>query len=214
MYLSHVCKYSYCQMVGWKKQIGAARFGRNRDVVSLKLVFLVAVVYLILCHAPVIGPVLSKTTFGVSGAYADSVVAHPVGLTTPQCMMVRDEFVHIFMDEDSGIVVDCNSSVVALVWNQMVSRQYGVNSFDDLRNTTDANIAKILMRAALGSYVDTTDPTRSFANIRADAYAGRVTRVPSDADVKVGILEVTLVAALLAVWQSWWASTQVVHNTV
>jgi hypothetical protein len=193
------------------RRIASERFKKHHSVISINFVIGVAIVYAILCHVPVIGTLLPRLEI-LPGAHGSISVEGPVLLTTSQCYMIRDDFVEMFMDKDSGEIQDCHSAVVALVWDQIIVRQYGINSFEDLRPTvngtisliSDATISKLLMRAALGSYVDTTDPTRSFATIRADAYAARVIRVPGNADVKVQILEVALVAALLAVWQGWW----------
>jgi hypothetical protein len=193
------------------RRIASERFKKHHSVISINFVIGVAILYAFLCHVPVIGTLLPTLAI-LPGAHASMSVAGPVFLTSAQCLMVRDDFVEMFMDNDSGEIEDCHSAVVALVWDQIIVRQYGINSFEDLRPTvngtipliSDAKISKLLMRAALGSYVDTTDPTRSFATIRADAYAARVIRVPGNSDVKVQILEVALVAALLAVWQGWW----------
>jgi hypothetical protein len=197
-------------------RITSERFKKHHDVLSLKFVIVVAVIYVVLCHMPLIGTGLPKLHL-LPGAEASTIVDGPVLLTNFQCKLLRDDFVEMFMEHDTGEIEDCHSAVVALVWDQIIVRQYGINSFEDLRpnanattgNATtwvisDASISKLLMRAALGSYVDTTDPTRSFAKIRADAYAGRVVRIPASSEVKVTILEVALVAALLAVWQGWW----------
>jgi hypothetical protein len=193
------------------RRITSERFKKHHGVLSLKFLIVVAMLYVLLCHMPLIGTGLPKLHL-LPGAEASTIVDGPVLLTTFQCKLLRDDFVEMFMEHDTGEIEDCHNAVVALVWDQIIVRQYGITSFEDLRpngNATtwvisDASISKLLMRAALGSYVDTTDPTRSFAKIRADAYAGRVVRIPASSEVKVTILEVALVAALLAVWQGWW----------
>ena len=193
------------------RRISSERFKKHHAVLSIHFVIFVAIIYAILCHVPLIGIVLPKIHL-LPAAEASTIVPGPVLLTVSQCKLLRDDFVEMFMEEDTGEIEDCHSAVVALVWHQIIVRQYGINSFEDLRSNenatssviSDAQISKLLMRAALGSYVDTTDPNRSFAKIRADAYAGRVVRIPGSSEVKVTILEVALVASLMAVWQGWW----------
>jgi hypothetical protein len=132
-----------------------------------------------------------------------------MNLTEEQCMLVRDNFVKMFMDKHSGDIMDCHNDVVQKVWDHTLLRVYNISTFEDVRNkevVSDEQLTQILMRTALGSYIDTTDTSRSFARIRADAYTGEVKRMPGNSDVKVGILEVALVASLLAVWQGWWVT--------
>jgi hypothetical protein len=206
---------------------GSNVFRKDKAILSIQFLVFVAFLYVVICFVPVLGDALPKLQL-LPGAYADTIVTGPVSLTAAQCALIRDDFVELFMDEDSGEIQDCHSAVIALVWDQVIVRQYGIKSFDDLRrnkNVTshgvytngtadvesdgdtwlvaDAVISKILMRSVLGSYIDTTDPTRSFATIRADPYASRIVRVPASSELKVSMLEVVIVAALVAVWQGW-----------
>jgi hypothetical protein len=180
----------------------------RRGVLSYRLVFAVAVLYAFLCHMPLIGSIIPRVQLFPAAHAATVPSTTTLDVNATQCTLLRDSFVEMFLDSDAGEVVDCRSAVVALVWDHIINRKYGVASFEQIRhNTTDAQLAELVMRAALGTYIDTTDPSRSFARIRADVYEGRVVRVPGDSDVKVGILEVALVAALLAVWQGWWMAS-------
>lgn len=196
------------------RPVSSRRRRQRQTLFSMTFVLAVTVLYIALCHVPYFGTGLPRFAM-FPGAMAQVPVAlarGPSALTTAQCTMVRDDFVKMFMDHDSGEILDCHSLVVALVWDHVIVRQYGVERFDDLRsyengtNTglSDIKISQLLMRAAVGAYVDTTDPTRSFTRIRADPYNGRVVRVPGSSDMQVTMLEVALVAALVAVWQSWW----------
>lgn len=183
---------------------------RHHRVLTWRTLVYVAVLYLVLCQVPLV-----PRRWSLLPAVGAAVVpVGPTGLDAAQCQLLRDDFVDVFMDADGGEIADCHSAVVALVWDQIVGRKYGVRSFDGVRhNTTDAQLSELLMRAALGTYVDTTDPLRAFARVRADPFEGRVVRVPGDADVKVWVLQVVLFAALAAVWQSWWVGASALDSS-
>ena len=135
------------------------------------------------------------------------------GITAEQCQMLLYEFRQTFVRDGDGypLITSCSTQVIQLMWAQQIQRVYSsasgvrIDSYNDIRTLPDAQFAKLVVNAAAGSLMDstqqaTTDPT---IRIRVDTHGHFQRYVLNDTN-RITALQTMLVFSIVTIAVTWW----------
>lgn len=134
------------------------------------------------------------------------------GLTVPQCALLLSEFKHTFVRSGDGYpdINSCDSQVVRLMWDQQIQRVYAddvtpINDFQVLRSLPDAQFAKLVVNAAAGSLMDSSQQGSEDAmvRIRVDSHGHFQRYVQNDSN-RITTLQTMLVISIVTLAVTWW----------
>lgn len=134
------------------------------------------------------------------------------GLTDSQCVLLLAEFRHTFVRSGDGYpdIKSCESRIVRLMWDQQIQRVYSVDderldTFDSLRSLSDAEFAKLVINAAAGSLMDSSQQGSedAMARIRVDSYGHFQRYVMNDSN-RITTLQTMLVLSIVTLAVTWW----------
>jgi hypothetical protein len=145
------------------------------------------------------------------GAFARS--AHALtGLTEPQCVLLLAEFTHTFVRDGDGypVINSCESRIVRLMWDQQIQRVYSddgarIDTYEQLRSLPDAQFAKLVVNAAAGSLMDSSQQGSEDAmvRIRVDSHGHFQRYVLNDSN-RITTLQTMLVLSIVTLAVTWW----------
>jgi hypothetical protein len=133
-------------------------------------------------------------------------------LTGPQCKLILSEVQHTFVRDGDGYpaINSCESRIVRLMWDQQIQRVYSDNgaqldSFDLLRSLPDEQFAKLVVNAAAGSLMDSSQQGSddSLVRIRVDAHGHFQRYVLHDSN-RIIALQTMLVLSIVTLAVTWW----------
>jgi hypothetical protein len=134
-------------------------------------------------------------------------------LTPDQCGSLLAEFTNTFIRAGDGypIIDSCDTRVVRLMWDQLLSRVYSttggvqITSFAHLRDLPDAQFAKLVVNAAAGSLMDSTQQNSDDAviRIRVDSH-GHFSRYVLHDSNRIAALQTMLVISIVTLAVTWW----------
>jgi len=134
-------------------------------------------------------------------------------ITAAQCELLLFEFQHTFVKDGDGYpsIDSCNARVVRLMWAQQIQRVYAsgmdtsIDSYDDLRHLPDAQFAKLVINAAAGSLMDSTQQSSddTTTRIRVDQHGHFQRYVLNDSN-RVTALQTMLVLSIVTLAVTWW----------
>ena len=134
-------------------------------------------------------------------------------LTETQCKMLLFEFQHTFVREGDGypVINSCDTRVVRLMWAQQIQRVYSagsnvrIDSYNDLRHLPDAQFAKLVVNAAAGSLMDSTQQASddTTTRIRVDEHGHFQRYVLNDSN-RITALQCMLTLAITTLAVTWW----------
>jgi len=134
------------------------------------------------------------------------------GLTPTQCGYLLDEFRNTFIREGDGYpqIDSCETRVVRLMWDQLLNRVYStygteINSYASLRNLSDQQFAKLIINAAAGSLMDSTqqDSDSAVIRIRVNSH-GHFSRYVLHDTNRIAALQTMLVVSITTLAVTWW----------
>jgi hypothetical protein len=134
------------------------------------------------------------------------------GLTEPQCLLLLSEFQHTFVRPGDGYpaITSCDSRIVQLMWQQQIQRVYSgdgerIDTYEQLRTLPDAEFAKLIVNAAAGSLMDSSQQGSedSMVRIRVDAYGHFQRYVMNDSN-RITTLQTMLVLSIVTLAVTWW----------
>ena len=134
-------------------------------------------------------------------------------ITAEQCKLLLSEFQHTFVRQGDGYpdIESCDSRIVRLMWAQQIQRVYSsgdsvrIESYDDLRHLPDAQFAKLVINAAAGSLMDSTQQSTddTTTRIRVDAFGHFQRNVLNDSN-RITALQTMLVLSIVTLAVTWW----------
>jgi hypothetical protein len=134
------------------------------------------------------------------------------GLTEPQCVLLLSEFRQTFVRSGDGYpdINSCESQIVRLMWDQQIQRVYSddvtlLNDFQVLRSLPDAQFAKLVVNAAAGSLMDSSQQGSDDAmvRIRVDSHGHFQRYVQNDSN-RITTLQTMLVMSIVTLAVTWW----------
>jgi len=134
-------------------------------------------------------------------------------ITAEQCRLLLSEFQHTFVRRGDGYpdIESCDSRIVRLMWAQQIQRVYSsgdsvrIDSYDNLRSLPDAQFAKLVINAAAGSLMDSTQQATddTTTRIRVDEYGHFQRYVLNDSN-RITALQTMLVLSIVTLAVTWW----------
>jgi hypothetical protein len=134
------------------------------------------------------------------------------GLTKSQCTLLLAEFQHTFVRDGDGYpaITSCDSRIVRLMWDQQIQRVYSdngarIDTYDILRSLPDAQFAKLIVNAAAGSLMDSSQQGSDDAlvRIRVDSHGHFQRYVLNDSN-RITALQTMLVLSIVTLAVTWW----------
>lgn len=134
------------------------------------------------------------------------------GLTASQCELLLSEFQHTFVRIGDGYpaISSCESRIVRLMWDQQIQRVYSddgvrLETYDALRSLPDAQFAKLVVNAAAGSLMDSSQQGSDDAlvRIRVDS-EGHFQRYILHDSNRITALQTMLVLSIVTLAVTWW----------
>jgi hypothetical protein len=133
-------------------------------------------------------------------------------LSGSQCKLLLSEVQHTFVRDGDGYpaINSCASRIVRLMWDQQIQRVYSDNgakldSFDSLRSLPDAQFAKLVVNAAAGSLMDSSQQGSddSLVRIRVDTHGHFQRYILHDSN-RIIALQTMLVLSIVTLAVTWW----------
>jgi len=133
-------------------------------------------------------------------------------LTDSQCDLVLLEFKKTFVPPGTGypLIQTCDTRIVGLLWDQQIVRVYSspdfkVDTYDKLRLLPEDQFAKLVINAAAGSLLDTTQTASDDAMIRIRVNSqGHFRRYVLNDTSRVTSLQTMLVISIVTLAVTWW----------
>ena len=133
-------------------------------------------------------------------------------LTTAQCDLVLLEFKKTFVPTGSGypLIETCDTKIMGLLWDQQIERVYSspefkVDTYEKLRLLPENQFAKLVVNAAAGSLLDTTQTASDDAMIRIRVNSqGHFRRYVLNDTSRVTSLQTMLVISIVTLAVTWW----------
>jgi hypothetical protein len=158
--------------------------------------------------------------FGVTSVYIAAmilwVLASQVdalaGMTTQQCTFLLDEFKKTFVQTGDGYpsIESCDTRIVGLMWQQQINRVYStdntrIETYDQLRTLPDKLFAKLVVNAAAGSLLDSTQTASDdiVVRIRVNKH-GHFNRYVLNDTSRITALQTMLVLSIVTLAVTWW----------
>lgn len=134
-------------------------------------------------------------------------------ITAEQCSLLLSEFQHTFVRDGDGYpeINSCDSRIVRLMWAQQIQRVYSpggsvrIDSYDHLRHLPDAQFAKLVINAAAGSLMDSTQQATddTTTRIRVDQHGHFQRYVLNDSN-RITALQTMLILSIVTLAVTWW----------
>jgi len=133
-------------------------------------------------------------------------------MTDIQCQLVLSEFRKTFVPDGNGYphINTCDTPIMRLLWNQQLSRVYSttqvtVDTYEQLRLLPDELFAKLVINAAAGSLLDTTQTSSDDAmiHIRVNSHGHFKRYVLNDTN-RITSLQTMLVISIVTLAVTWW----------
>ena len=134
------------------------------------------------------------------------------GITESQCDLILEEFQHTFVRAGDGYpcITSCESRIVRLMWDQQIQRVYStdglrIDTYEVLRSLPDAQFAKLVINAAAGSLMDSSQQgsEESLVRIRIDSHGHFQRYVLNDSN-RITTLQTMLVLSIVTLAVTWW----------
>jgi hypothetical protein len=133
-------------------------------------------------------------------------------MTDAQCQLVLLEFSKTFVQPGDGYpsIDSCDTRIMGLMWDQQISRVYSVagktiETYNELRLLPDEQFAKLVVNAAAGSLLDTTQTASDDAMIRIRVNSqGHFRRYVLNDSSRITSLQTMLVISIVTLAVTWW----------
>lgn len=134
------------------------------------------------------------------------------GLTDAQCSLLLVEFRKTFVQSGDGypVIETCDTRIVRLMWDQQINRVYSTNgvnfdTYEHLRSLPDEQFAKLVINAAAGSLLDSTQTTNgdTVMRIRVNSH-GHFQRYVLNDTSRIASLQTMLVLSIVTLAVTWW----------
>ena len=134
------------------------------------------------------------------------------GLTSAQCTSLLTEFHKTFVQDGDGYptINSCDTKIVRLMWEQQINRVYSTdgvsfNTYEHLRALPDDLFARLIVNAAAGSLLDSTQTSSDDAVLRIRVNPqGHFQRYILNDNNRVVALQTMLVLSILTLAVTWW----------
>ena len=134
------------------------------------------------------------------------------GLTNVQCDLLLTEFRKTFVQAGDGYpqIESCDTRIVRLMWEQQINRVYskdgvGFDTYDELRLLPDDQFAKMVINAAAGSLLDSTQTASDDAVMRIRVNSnGHFQRYVLHDTSRVASLQIMLILSIVTLAVTWW----------
>jgi hypothetical protein len=134
------------------------------------------------------------------------------GLTDIECSLLLTEFRKTFVQPGDGYptIDNCDSKIVRLMWQQQITRVYSttgsnIDTYQQLRSLPDKQFAKLVINAAAGSLLDSTQTASDDAvmRIRVNSH-GHFQRYVLNDTSRITALQTMLVLSIVTLAATWW----------
>jgi hypothetical protein len=133
-------------------------------------------------------------------------------MTDVQCQLVLVEFRKTFIQPGDGhpLIENCNNRIMNLMWTQQIMRVYStanakIETYEQLRLLPEEQFAKLVVNAAAGSLLDTTQTASDDAMIRIRINShGHFRRYVLNDTNRVTSLQTMLVISIVTLAITWW----------
>jgi hypothetical protein len=134
------------------------------------------------------------------------------GLTVDQCDLLLAEFRKTFVQPGDGYpsIDSCDTQIVRLMWQQQINRVYSttdlnIDTYQQLRSLPDKQFAKLVINAAAGSLLDSTQTSSDDAvmRIRVNSH-GHFQRYVLNDTSRITALQTMLVLSIVTLAVTWW----------
>jgi hypothetical protein len=134
------------------------------------------------------------------------------GMTSSQCKFLLNEFQKTFVQVGDGFptIDNCDTNIVKLMWSQQIERVYsatggGFETYEQLRTLPDELFARLLINAAAGSLLDSTQSSSDEAVLRIRVTpSGHFQRYIVNDNNRVVALQSMLILSILTLAVTWW----------
>jgi hypothetical protein len=133
-------------------------------------------------------------------------------LTDVQCNLLLTEFKKTFVHSGDGYpqIESCDTRIVRLMWEQQINRVYskdgvGFDTYNSLRSLPDDQFAKLVINAAAGSLLDSTQTASDDAVMRIRVNSnGHFQRYVLNDTTRVASLQTMLILSIVTLAATWW----------
>ena len=133
-------------------------------------------------------------------------------MTDTQCQLMLKEFGKTFVKPGDGYpsMSTCDTRIMSLMWQQQISRLYSssanmILSYKQLRSLPDDQFVKLVINAAAGSLLDTTQTASDDAMIRIRVNSdGHFKRYVLNDTSRITSLQTMLVISIVTLAVTWW----------
>jgi hypothetical protein len=134
------------------------------------------------------------------------------GLTANECDLLLAEFRKTFVQPGDGYpsIDSCDTQIVRLMWQQQINRVYSttdsnIETYQQLRSLPDKQFAKLVINAAAGSLLDSTQTASDDAvmRIRVNSH-GHFQRYVLNDTSRITALQTMLVLSIVTLAVTWW----------
>jgi len=133
-------------------------------------------------------------------------------MTDVQCQLILLEFKKTFVQPGEGnpLIENCDNRIMNLMWTQQVVRVYSatnanIDTYEQLRFLPDEQFAKLVVNAAAGSLLDTTQTASDDAMIRIRINSdGHFRRYVLNDTSRITSLQTMLVISIVTLAITWW----------
>jgi hypothetical protein len=134
------------------------------------------------------------------------------GMSDVECSLLLQEFRKTFVQPGDGYptIDSCDTQIVRLMWQQQITRVYStselhVDTYQQLRSLPDKQFAKLVVNAAAGSLLDSTQTASDDAlmRIRVNSH-GHFQRYVLNDTSRITALQTMLVLSIVTLAVTWW----------
>jgi hypothetical protein len=144
--------------------------------------------------------------------YFSSTTEALANITALQCGFLLTEFKKTFIQVGDGYpnIDSCDTRIMGLMWEQQISRVYSTDTnridlYDELRSLPEEQFAKLVVNAAAGSLLDSTQTSSDDAMIRIRVNShGHFQRYILNDISRISSLQTMLVLSILTLAVTWW----------
>jgi hypothetical protein len=141
-----------------------------------------------------------------------STTAALANMTDSQCHLMLLEFRKTFIQPGDGypLIETCDNRIMGLMFEQQISRVYStadttIHRYDQLRLLPDEQFVKLVVNAAAGSLLDTTQTASDDAMIRIRVNShGHFRRYVLNDTNRITSLQTMLVVSIVTLAVTWW----------
>jgi hypothetical protein len=133
-------------------------------------------------------------------------------LTDVQCEFLLVEFRKTFVQPGDGYpsIQNCDAGIVRLMWEQQINRVYSLagvsfDTYESLRSLPDDQFAKLVINAAAGSLLDSTQTASDDAVVRIRINShGHFQRYVLNDTSRITALQTMLILSIVTLAVTWW----------